>query len=293
MAEHELYVIQGKTLNNIASEVKTLVGISDKISPNEMSERLGQVNTDIETQADLIAQIQTALEGKVSGNVGKEEQEKTIDITENGITEVTPDEGKVLSKVTVNVEVEQSEGGEDDFIGIKYSNYSNDYLNIPKIADARSLDKQTIKSDRVLQNAFSNQSTNPNGGYFAYLEEVYLPENITTLYSTFANCTKLSTIHGNLSKIYNIDTAFKSCISLDINAVIAKMTKLKIIGNNSFRDCTQATEITLPATITNIYTSAFAGCTNLTKINCLFAEGSVTGQPWGATNAVVEYVTGV
>lgn len=37
--------------------------------------------------------------------LGKEEQEKTVDITKNGTTEITPDEGKVLSRVTVNVEV--------------------------------------------------------------------------------------------------------------------------------------------------------------------------------------------
>jgi hypothetical protein len=36
----------------------------------------------------------------------KEEQEKVVDITENGTTEVIPDDGKTFSKVTVNVEVE-------------------------------------------------------------------------------------------------------------------------------------------------------------------------------------------
>jgi hypothetical protein len=41
----------------------------------------------------------------------KEGQEKIIDITENGTTEVTPDEGMALSKVTVNVAVE---GGSED-----------------------------------------------------------------------------------------------------------------------------------------------------------------------------------
>lgn len=44
-------------------------------------------------------------------NKAKPEQEKTVDITENGTTEVTPDEGKVLSKVTVNVDVASSGGG--------------------------------------------------------------------------------------------------------------------------------------------------------------------------------------
>jgi hypothetical protein len=38
----------------------------------------------------------------------KEEQEKVVDITENGTTEVAPDENKTLSKVTVNVGIGQS-----------------------------------------------------------------------------------------------------------------------------------------------------------------------------------------
>ncbi len=44
--------------------------------------------------------------------VKKDEQEKIVNITENGTTVVTPDEGMTLSGVTVNVGVE-SGGGED------------------------------------------------------------------------------------------------------------------------------------------------------------------------------------
>jgi hypothetical protein len=188
----------------------------------------------------------------------------------------------------------ESGGGEDDFIGIKYSNYTGDYYNVPQTADARSLDKQkTANVDRMLQNTFSNYNLNPNGGYFAFLEEVYLPEIAKALYNTFSNCSKLKTIHGNLSNITSLDSTFMNCINLDINAVIERMPNLKTIGNKSFAGCTQATEITLPATIKSIHTGAFNGCTNLKKINCLFAEGSVTGAPWGATNADVVYVTGV
>lgn len=48
--------------------------------------------------------------GYASANVnvpGKEEQEKTISVSENGIEIVTPDANKVLSRVTVNVSVPQ------------------------------------------------------------------------------------------------------------------------------------------------------------------------------------------
>jgi hypothetical protein len=43
--------------------------------------------------------------GVVEVGTSKPEQEKVVDITENGTTEVIPDEGNVLSKVTVNVNV--------------------------------------------------------------------------------------------------------------------------------------------------------------------------------------------
>ena len=40
-----------------------------------------------------------------TGGGAKEEQEKTIEITANGTTEVVADEGKSMSKVTVNTNV--------------------------------------------------------------------------------------------------------------------------------------------------------------------------------------------
>ena len=45
--------------------------------------------------------------GVVNVNIPKqkEEQEKTVNIVENGTTSITPDSGKVLSKVDVNVNV--------------------------------------------------------------------------------------------------------------------------------------------------------------------------------------------
>ena len=45
-------------------------------------------------------------ESEIAGiSVPKEEQEKSVEITENGTTEVLPDDGKALSKVTVTVNV--------------------------------------------------------------------------------------------------------------------------------------------------------------------------------------------
>lgn len=64
------------------------------------------LSSEMTEQDTLIEQIQTALHGKATGGEGKPEQEKTVEITENGTVEIVPDEGYALSKVTVNVEVE-------------------------------------------------------------------------------------------------------------------------------------------------------------------------------------------
>lgn len=56
-------------------------------------------------QSELIGQIKTVLADKLVGGVCKPEQEKTAVITENGEYEITPDDGHVLSKVTVTANV--------------------------------------------------------------------------------------------------------------------------------------------------------------------------------------------
>lgn len=69
------------------------------------------LESEMSEQDALIEQIKTALEGKAAGSAPLPTQEKSVDITENGVVEVTPDEGYTLSKVTANVNVAGS-GGE-------------------------------------------------------------------------------------------------------------------------------------------------------------------------------------
>lgn len=63
------YLIQGETLTAIADEVRTLSGTSNTISPSTMASNLGDANAEVDSQANLISQIATALEGKTAGSV--------------------------------------------------------------------------------------------------------------------------------------------------------------------------------------------------------------------------------
>lgn len=58
-------------------------------------------------QDSLIEQIKAALRGKAAGGM-LPTQEKAVEITENGVYEVVPDEGYVLSKANITVAVEPS-----------------------------------------------------------------------------------------------------------------------------------------------------------------------------------------
>lgn len=74
------------------------------------------LENEMSAQDSLIAKIKNALQGKAAGGATNvPTQEKTVDITENGTVEIIPDEGHVLSKAIVNVNVESSGGGVTEF----------------------------------------------------------------------------------------------------------------------------------------------------------------------------------
>lgn len=56
------------------------------------------------------------------------------------------------------------------------------------------------------------------------------------------------------------------------------------ISSNAFNGCTSLTDITIPESVTSINSLSFNGCDNLTIIRY---KGTVTGFPWGATNATL------
>jgi hypothetical protein len=183
----------------------------------------------------------------------------------------------------------ESGGGESDFIGIKYSDFTGGYGN-PKIADARSLDEIiTSSNDKIVFNSlFKSPSPNSNGGFQSSLEDVYLPSKVSrSLSFTFMNCANLTTIHGNLEEVEILASTFESCRKL---TNIPYMPNLTEIGNGAFRECLALTEVKIYSNkVTKIAATAFSQCTALKDIYVPWAEGAVANAPWGAPNATIHY----
>ena len=116
-----------------------------------------------------------------------------------------------------------------------------------------------------------------------------LPNSVTEIGRyAFYNCfyMKLTSLPTSLTKIY--PSAFEGCHALKITFIPNGVTS---IGERAFYGCNSLTTLTFKGTPTSISNSSFKNCTNLTNIYVPWAEGAVSGAPWGATNATIHYNT--
>lgn len=98
------YLTNDTDLKKVADAIRTKGGTTDPlVYPDGFAEAIGNIQT------------------------GSPEQEKSVTITANGTTEITPDAGKLLNKVTVEVDVPDWETWV----------FNEEFSNIPKIPDNR------------------------------------------------------------------------------------------------------------------------------------------------------------
>ena len=114
-----------------------------------------------------------------------------------------------------------------------------------------------------------------------------LPDNVTKIGGyAFGGCTSLA-LTELPSGVTKIDAyAFQSCIKL---ALTELPSSIATIDKYAFQSCTNLKQITFKGKPTSIASTSFSSCTNLTVINVPWAEGEVSGAPWGATNATINY----
>jgi hypothetical protein len=117
------------------------------------------------------------------------------------------------------------------------------------------------------------------------LTSITIPSNVTRINNqAFVGCTALETAVINISGDI-LQSAFAGCTSL---ANITLGEGVTEILDNAFSSSV-ATTIDIPSTVTSMSTSALAGGAFKT-INVHQEEGTLSGAPWGATDATVNWL---
>lgn len=199
--------------------------------------------------------------GEFTGNVSeiielKEEQEKTINITENGTTEVVPDEGKVLSKVTVNVEVQ---GGTEEIEQLIDESGVLEDTGGSVSEKVEELVKRVSNSYKITSiSCEANQNIT---------EFEYDCKGILGLTKAFYNCNKLNTIIlSNTEKVLGWGGTFAGSHNITtIETLDMSSADKDVIGNRNYNWIYAPNLKNLkivPLTIKNSIT--FVWCSNLT-----------------------------
>lgn len=74
----------------------------------------------------------------------------------------------------------------------------------------------------------------------------------------------------------------------DVTSVVVE-DGITSIGTATFGGIPELIDVVIPSSVTSIGDNAFVQCPDLTTINCGFAEGAVSGAPWGASGATINY----
>lgn len=121
----------------------------------------------------------------------------------------------------------------------------------------------------------------------ANLISVELPDSLSYIaYGAFARCSALESIDLPDEIRAISDECFRNCTAL---SEVSMPSNLMSIGKWAFQNCTSLTSIEIPSGVTSINELAFNGCTNLTEITVNKSQDSISGAPWGATNATIAW----
>lgn len=218
-----------------------------------------------QSDTDLTSAINHLKEGYGQGGESTPLQEKTVEITKNGTSEVLPDNGYALSKVTVSVDVPiEADPLEGYFDG------SLTEVNLPNV-------------DSIRAYGFYEPSSSSFDPF--RLKKITMPNVKVIGEYAFYNCYELSLseLPSELEEIQQ--RAFTNCGKI----VISEIPKtVKVIGSKAFSACNSMTNLTFKGVPTSIDKDAFASLL-ITTINVPWSEGEVANAPWGATKATIIY----
>lgn len=196
-----------------------------------------------------------------------------LSVYENGEYDVTP-----YASVSVNVEANEDYSLEEYFTG--YMSELN-LPNIESIGDKACYMNPSIKT----LNMPNVKTVGTQSFYQSSLIEVNAP-NLTEIQDRgFSGCASLTNISfPNIKHLRQY--AFYKCTKLVLTSLPSTLLSIRY---NAFANCLGLKTITFNSTPRSIDHTAFIDCTNLTTINVPWSEGEVSGAPWGATNATINY----
>ena len=198
-------------LTGVADAIRTKKGTTAKINPQNFETEIGSITT------------------------SKPEQEKTVKAT-NSQQEISPDDGKILSRVIVEA------------------------APLP-VADNRMynvIEKCLVDiKSKTLIIGCSDGTITPFDSAVVSIGDY-----------AFYQCDQLKSISipGNIKSIG--DYTFYGCYTLT-NVAISDSNHLTSIGKSSFSRCSSLTSITIPSSVISIGEWAFAYCSSLTSITML------------------------
>ena len=279
-------------LNNRVTEQSELITqISEELANKQGKPVNSQNNTNTVSLKNNNIELNDILEtvNSLSFSEGKPEQEKSVVVMENGTTEVIPDSGKTLSKVTITTLVEGGDGSGDIY------EERNKWTNRTW---TEFIDNKTTKiADYVFYSCSSLTSVNlPVCSYvssYAFrgcssLTSIDLPVCSLIGGYTFANCSSLTSVNLPVCS-YVGDCAFSKCTSLtSINLPVCSY-----VGGSAFRGCSSLTSVKLgysqvvKLSNANVFTSTpMSNSTYTGSFGSIYVPASLVDAYKSATNWV-------
>lgn len=118
------------------------------------------------------------------------------------------------------------------------------------------------------------------------LKTIFIPSSVTSISAQcFGWCEDLETVEMS-EGLETIEAwCFYSCKKL--KELRFPNTLTGSLGDATCTACSSLESVYIPTNVTKIASNVFSGCSNLTTITINKPEDSISGAPWGATNATV------